>query len=68
MNIINAKLQNCFKLSSKITVYVPATNGVDKATDNTAQVEKTASLLAVRRLYFHRCAGLLAFSRRWFGR
>lgn len=46
MNIINAKLQNCFKLSSKITVYVPATNGVDKATDNTAQVEKTASLLA----------------------
>ena len=46
MNIINAKLQNCLKLSSKITVYVPATNGVDKATDNTAQVEKTASLLA----------------------
>lgn len=46
MNIKNAKLQNCFKLSSKITVYVPATNGVSEATDNTEQVKRTASLLA----------------------
>lgn len=47
MNTINnAKLQNCFKLSSKVTVYVPATNGVSEATDNTEQVKKTASLLA----------------------
>lgn len=46
MNIINAKLQNCFKLSSKITVYVPATNGVNQEVDNTEQVKKTAALLA----------------------
>ena len=40
------KLQNCSKLNSKITVCVPATTGVNKATDNTEQVEKTAALLA----------------------
>lgn len=46
MNIINAKLQNCFKLSSKITIYVPATNGVNQEVGNTEQVKKTAELLA----------------------
>ena len=46
MKIENAKLQHCFKLSSKITVYVPATNGVDKAADNTEQVRATAALLS----------------------
>lgn len=46
MNITNAKLKTCLRLSSKVTVYVPATVGVNKGTDNTAQVKKTASLLA----------------------
>lgn len=46
MTIANAKLKNCFKLSSKITVYVPATSSVSEATDNTEQVKRTASLLA----------------------
>lgn len=34
MTINNAVLKNCLKLSSKITVYVPATNGIDQAADN----------------------------------
>lgn len=46
MTIANAKLMKCFKLSSKITVYVPATNGVNQETDNAEQVKRTASLLA----------------------
>ena len=46
MTINNAVLKNCLKLSSKITVYVPATNGIDKAADNTEQVKKTAALLS----------------------
>ena len=45
MTINNAVLKNCLKLSSKITVYVPATNGIDQAADNTEQVKKTAALL-----------------------
>lgn len=44
--INNAKLKNCLKLSSKITVYVPATCGVDTATDNTEQVKRVASALS----------------------
>ena len=46
MTINNAKLKACIKLSSKVTVYVPATNGVSEAADNTEQVKKTAALLA----------------------
>ena len=46
MTINNAKLKACIKLSSKVTVYVPATNGVADAADNTEQVKKTAALLA----------------------
>lgn len=46
MTINNAVLKNCLKLSSKITVYVPATNGIDQAADNTEQVKKTAALLS----------------------
>ena len=44
MTINNAKLKACIKLSSKVTVYVPATNGVADAADNTEQVKKTAAL------------------------
>ena len=42
----NAKLQNCIKLASKVTVYVPGTNGIDKAADNTVAVDATATLLS----------------------
>lgn len=42
----NSKLKNCIRLSSKITVYVPATNGVNQEADNTEQVKRIASLLA----------------------
>ena len=44
--INNAILKNCFKLSSKVTVYVPATDNVNSAIDNTEQVKKTAAALA----------------------
>jgi len=43
--IHNAKLQNAFKLSSKITLYVPATIH-DKEIDNTKYVDKAASLFS----------------------
>lgn len=42
----NAKLKNCLKLSSKVTIYVPATLGVNTAADNTDQVNRAAALLA----------------------
>jgi hypothetical protein len=41
----NSKLKNCFKLSSKITVYVPATMH-DKKVNNKKQVDEVASLLS----------------------
>lgn len=44
--IKNAKLQNCFRLSSKVTVYVPATSGVSQSCDNSEQVKSTAALLS----------------------
>ena len=46
MTINNATLKQYLKLSSKVTVYVPATNGVDTAADNTEQVKATAALLS----------------------
>lgn len=42
----NAKLKNCLKLSSKITLYIPATVGVDQEADNSEQVKRAAALLA----------------------
>ena len=42
----NSKLENLFKLSSKITVFVPSTINIDEAIDNTKQVDKMASLLS----------------------
>jgi hypothetical protein len=39
-------LKNCIKLSSKITVYVPATSDVNNAIDNTEYVNRTAALLS----------------------
>lgn len=46
MTINNAKLKQLFKLSSKVTIYVPATAAVDQAVDNTEQVRETAALLS----------------------
>lgn len=46
INLKNTKLKNMFKLSSKVTVYVPATVDVNKAIDNTKQVEEVAATLS----------------------
>ena len=44
--IKNAKLQNMFKLSSKVTVYIPSTININKQIDNTEYINKCASLLS----------------------
>lgn len=41
------KLQNCFKLGSKITIYVPSTVDVDKQVSNTKYVSAVAEKLSV---------------------
>jgi len=42
----NAKLKNAFKLSSRITLYVPATINTNKEIDNTKYVDQAASLFS----------------------
>jgi hypothetical protein len=42
----NKKLLNCFKLSSKITLYIPATKNINEVIDNTEYVNKAATLLS----------------------
>ena len=42
----NSKLQNRFKLSSKVTVIVPATININEEIDNTPYVDRVASLLS----------------------
>lgn len=44
--IQNRKLKNAFKLSSKITMYVPATTSVNVEIDNTEFVNNTAKLFS----------------------
>ena len=44
--IKNSKLQNLFKLSSKVTVIVPATINIDEEIDNTVYVDRVASLMS----------------------
>ncbi|WP_313584628.1 hypothetical protein [Lacrimispora sp.] len=44
--IKNSKLQNLFKLSSKVTVIVPATININEGIDNAPFVDKVASLMA----------------------
>ena len=44
--IKNAKLQNMFKLSSKVTVYIPSTTDINKQIDNTEYINQCASLLS----------------------
>ena len=44
--IKNSKLQNLFKLSSKVTVIVPATKNINEEFDNKEYVEKTATILS----------------------
>ena len=43
---MNKKLKNMFKLSSKVTIYVPATVNVTEQIDNTQYVDRIASLLS----------------------
>lgn len=42
----NSKLENLFKLSSKVTLIVPATVNITEEIDNTKQVEEVASLFS----------------------
>jgi hypothetical protein len=44
--IKNSKLNNLFKLSSKVTVYVPATININEQIDNTKYVDSMASLFS----------------------
>ncbi len=46
MTIKNARLKNMFKLSSKVTIYVPATVNTSKAIDNARQVDEVAETLS----------------------
>ncbi|MGI6225707.1 MAG: hypothetical protein ACOYJ1_05555 [Peptococcales bacterium] len=46
----NPKLKNAFKLSSKITLYVPATTNTDQAIDNSQYVDRAAK-------FFSECFG-----------
>lgn len=43
----NAKLLNTFKLSGKVTIFVPATVNISEKVDNSAQVDAALSLLSV---------------------
>ena len=42
----NAKLENLFKLSSKVTLIVPATINITEEIDNTVYVDEVAALFA----------------------
>lgn len=42
----NKRLKEVFKLSSRITLYIPATKNVDQEIDNAEYVDQAASLLA----------------------
>ena len=42
----NSRLKNMFKLSSKITIYVPSTIDINKEIDTTEYVDKTAKILS----------------------
>lgn len=44
--IQNAKLKNAFKLSSRITLYVPATIAINQEVDNSEFVDRAASLFS----------------------
>jgi hypothetical protein len=44
--IKNAKLKNMFKLSSKVTIYIPSTTDINKAIDNKEYIDECASLLS----------------------
>lgn len=44
--MMNAKLKNLFKLSSKVTIYVPSTVNINETVDNKKQVEEVATLLS----------------------
>lgn len=39
-------LKNCFKLTSKLTLYIPATNNINEPIDNREFVDRAATLLS----------------------
>ena len=43
---INARLKNMFKLSSRVTIYVPSTINVNETFDNSKYIDETATLLS----------------------
>lgn len=43
---MNTNLKNLFKLSSRVTIYVPSTTDIDKSIDTTEYVNKTHELLS----------------------
>ena len=44
--IKNSKLQNMFKLSGKVTIYVPSTKDINIEIDNSIYIDQAASLLS----------------------
>ncbi len=42
----NSKLKNMFKLGCKVTIYVPATININEEIDNSAYVDRAATLLS----------------------
>lgn len=44
--MLNAKLKNVFKLSSKITVYIPSTVDIDKQANTQKYIDECAKLLS----------------------
>lgn len=42
----NKRLMNCFKLGSKVTVYVPGTININEEIDNSEYVDSTAKVLS----------------------
>lgn len=42
----NSKLKNMFKLSGKVTIYIPSTKDINIEIDNSIYVDQTASLLS----------------------
>ena len=42
----NAKLKNLFKLSSKVTLYIPSTVNINEDIDNRKYIDEAASLLS----------------------
>ena len=42
----NSKLKNAFKLSSRVTIYIPSTTDIDKEVDTSSYIDGAASLMS----------------------